>query len=130
MHNGPGYWSEGFEIPDSVRSETARSNKGRQVGSWDPKDLQKFKPERWLVKDEAGNEEYDAMAGPQLLFGLGPRGCFGKRLAYLEERLMLVMIFWTFELKKCPDELSGYTASDKLTRKPHQVFVKLEKARW
>jgi cytochrome P450 len=63
-------------------------------------------------------------------FGLGPRSCFGRRLAYLELRLTLVMIFWNFELKKCPEELSSYNAITKLTRMPKQAFIRLEKVDW
>jgi cytochrome P450 len=129
MSNGPDCISPSFPVNDANRSEGARSIKGRQVGSWsgDAAEMQAFKPERWLVTDEAGNEKFDATAGPHLAFGLGPRGCFGRRLAYLEMRLMLVMIIWTFELKKCPEELSGYSKTDKLTVKPNQFFLRLQK---
>ena len=85
-----------------------------------------FKPERWLAHDEKGGEIYDALAGPQLAFGLGPRGCFGKRLAYTQLRVMIVLIVWEFELKECPPELSGNKAVDTLTHHPQQCFVRLE----
>ncbi len=63
--------------------------------------------------------------GPHLAFGLGPRGCFGKKLAYTQLRIMIVLVVWEFELKKVPPELSGYGAAEKLTRRPQQCFVRL-----
>jgi cytochrome P450 len=128
LWNGPDYFEKSFQIEDSVRSETSRSPKGRQVGSWDPATMKSFQPERWLATDDAGNEVYDPLAGPHLSFGLGPRGCYGKRLAYLELRMIIVMIIWNFELQMCPEALSDYEAVDRLTRQPRKCFVKLEKA--
>jgi cytochrome P450 len=128
LWNGPDYFEKPFQIEDSARSETSRSPKGRQVGSWDPATMKTFQPERWLTTDENGYETYDPLAGPHLSFGLGPRGCYGKRLAYLELRIIVVMIVWNFELQICPEALSDYEAIDRLTRQPRKCFVKLRKA--
>ena len=130
LSNGPGYFSPILPVKEELRSESSRSAKGRKVGEWNPKDMAQFVPERWIAKDEQGNEIYDAMAGPLLTFGLGPRGCFGKRLAYIEMRLMITMIMWNFELLKCPEALSGYAAIDKITHKPQQCYLRLKKVEW
>ncbi|EJT67975.1 hypothetical protein GGTG_14448 [Gaeumannomyces tritici R3-111a-1] len=58
-------------------------------------------------------------------FGLGTRGCFGRRLAYLEQRVSLTLLVWSFELSPCPPELSGYAAVDGLTHRPKQCYVRL-----
>ncbi|KAI0160165.1 cytochrome P450 [Xylariaceae sp. FL1272] len=44
------------------------------------RDIARFEPKRWLVRDESGNERFDAYALPQLIFGGGYRGCTGKSL--------------------------------------------------
>jgi cytochrome P450 len=104
---------------------------GKGLRTWDDADVGAFKPERWLVPatnatpdahagavldggrksnaeltddDYADNArwEYDSAAGPNIPFGLGQRGCFGRRLAYLSERLLFTLIIWHFELLKCP----------------------------
>jgi cytochrome P450 len=62
-----------------------------------------FKPERWIVGDE-----FDATAGPQLAFDLGTRGCYGKRLVYVEMRILLTLIVWNFELLPYPTALPSY----------------------
>ena len=88
-----------------------------------------FKPERWLVK-EGDKEVFNSSAGPLLTFGLGPRGCYGRRMAYLELKLVLVLIIWNFELQKCPPELNNYSAEDKVVHAPQQSYVRLKKTAW
>ena len=74
------------------------------------------------------NASFDAQAGPSMPFGGGIRGCFGRRLAYVEMRTFLITILWTFELLKCPDELSGYEAYDGVVHKPANCYVRLRNA--
>jgi cytochrome P450 len=105
-------------------------------GSWDPADMHEFKPERWLRTggddDHSGSrsgegETYDARAGPLLAFGLGPRGCFGRRLAYLEARMLVVLLVWHFYFHATPAELSSFAAGDSITSVPKQCYVQLSK---
>ncbi|KAK1540877.1 cytochrome P450 monooxygenase [Colletotrichum paranaense] len=119
-----------FEIPDTLRSKTALDASSR-VRSWEssPYPVEDFKPERWLVKSDKDPEKtlYDATAGPQMAFGLGPRACFGRRLAYLELRMLTALLIWNFDFLSCPPELSDYRGYDGLTVKPRQCYVKLSK---
>lgn len=128
---GPDYFLPPFPISDSVRHESSlKAN--HQIGSWipDADEMNKFRPERWLAKDEGGHEVFNAQAGPHLAFGLGPRGCFGRRLAYLQMRIILVLIIWNFELLPCPAELSSFEAIDMMTTRPKQCYIRLAKAKW
>jgi cytochrome P450 len=130
LGTGPSLLSPAFEIPESQRSASSRAAKADgKERRWDPEDIRAFKPERWLTTSSAGSTEFNATAGPQLAFGLGTRGCFGKRLAYMELRIILTLIFWNFELMRCPTELSGYTALNGITNKPTQCYVRLRKLR-
>ncbi|KAL2877024.1 hypothetical protein SGCOL_007644 [Colletotrichum sp. CLE4] len=119
-----------FDIPDSLRSKTALDASHR-IRSWEasPYPVEDFKPERWLVKsdEDPGHRVYDATAGPQMAFGLGPRACFGRRLAYLELRMFTTMLIWNFDFLQCPPELSDYRGYDGLTVKPRHCYVKLSK---
>ncbi|OLN81887.1 Cytochrome P450 1A1-like protein 2 [Colletotrichum chlorophyti] len=127
LGTGPSMLSPGFEIDESRRNQTAqvakREGKSR---AWDPADVAAFMPERWLVGE---NQEFDATAGPQLSFGLGVRSCFGKRLAYLELRIILTLIVWNFELLPCPKELSDYESIIGITNQPTQCFVRLREVK-
>jgi cytochrome P450 len=68
--------------------------------------LDTFEPRRWLIQteeDRVGERiAFDSTAAPTFPFGGGVRGCFRRRLAYLELRLLLVLIIWNFELQHCP----------------------------
>lgn len=79
-------------IPEHLRSKTSRAvaKAKTAVGLWNPKDVRDFKPEQWLVEED-GKVTSSSMAGPMLAFGLGPRACFGRRLAYLELHIVLVL---------------------------------------
>jgi cytochrome P450 len=103
IFNGPGFLKPGFEVPNELRTGAAQTGR---VGDWDASDVGEFKPERWLnsEKEKQGSEEaevdgvrFNALAGPMLSFGGGPRGCYGKRLAYMEMRILLVLLIWHFE---------------------------------
>lgn len=132
--------SPGFNIDEASRHNSSQEAKktGKSRQEWDPMDIGAFKPERWLVND--GNE-FDSASGPQLVsyipihmgdsklickaFSLGTRSCFGKRLAYLQLRILITLIVWNFELSRCPDELSSYGHKIMLTTEPTQCFVRL-----
>jgi cytochrome P450 len=127
LNNGPGIQSAPIPADEAARSASSRAAKGK-VGSWDPRDVGEFRPERWLARGEGGQHDvYDSTAGPHIGFGLGPRGCFGKRLAYLQLRLFVVMIVWEYALQRCPEALSSYDARDVLTHQAVQCYVKLVK---
>lgn len=121
---GPDYFSAPLPIPEHLRSESSRSVKN-PVGQWDPSDMKQFKPERWLKTDEKGDKYYDPMAGPHLAFGLGPRGCYGRRLAYLQLRIMLVLIVWNFELLEVKGEIGSFKSIGKMSRTSVYDFLRL-----
>ncbi|KAI0381178.1 cytochrome P450 [Hypomontagnella monticulosa] len=54
-----------------------------------------FRPERWL---DDTNTTRDAFAP----FSLGPRGCAGKAMAYLEISLVVAKIMWYFDFRSAP----------------------------
>jgi cytochrome P450 len=117
------------KIPENLRSESSRAaaTARTKVGSWDPADVHEFKPERWL-HEEDGKVVFNSQAGPMLVFGLGPRGCFGRRLAYLELRQVMVLLVWNFEFQSLPAHLSSYACVDKLTHQAAQAYVRLASA--
>ncbi|KAI8622988.1 cytochrome P450 [Xylariaceae sp. FL1651] len=128
LSNGPGYMKpDGVNqsIPEAARSHSSRQNKRRAMPSWAPDDIAAFRPERWIKVSERGIENFNANAGPSMQFGMGLRGCFGKRLAYLEIRILLVMLLWNFELRLVPEKLRGYEAFDTLTHKPKKCYIDL-----
>ncbi|TKA50190.1 hypothetical protein B0A49_12712 [Cryomyces minteri] len=124
MSNGPGYKAAPMVVDETLRSKSSQEAK-HKTGVWDASNVAVFMPERWLTPHEKGSLEFDSRAGPSIPFGLGPRGCFGKKLAYLELRIIIVLLIWNFEFQKAPANLSGYGARDKLTHQPQQCYVRL-----
>jgi len=49
----------------------------------------------------------------------------GKKLGYLELKILLIQLVWNFEFERCPEPLRGYEAEDFLTHSPQKCFVKL-----
>ena len=122
---GPSLTEAGFEIDDMSRSESSRNalrNKGQR--KWPEGNMNDFYPERWLRMADDEKQMFDGTAGPFLAFGLGKRGCFGQKLAYLEMKLLLTLIVWHFELQPCPDNLSSYEDIQGLTRMPKYCYVR------
>lgn len=54
-----------------------------------------FIPERWIDAAYDGDKKDASQA-----FSLGPRGCIGKHLTYLELRLILANLLWHFDLER------------------------------
>jgi len=127
MQNGPDFRSPPIDPPEELRSPGAQAAKDK-VGRWNPADMHQFRPERWLSKDEEGNDVFNPKAGPHLTFGYGRRACFGKKLAYLQLRIVVVMLIWNFELQKCPPKLSTYDAVQKATKLANKCYVRLAPA--
>ncbi|KAG6094704.1 hypothetical protein E4U30_003099 [Claviceps sp. LM220 group G6] len=122
-------------VADEARSPSSLAHSQR-LPSWDDDAIAQFNPERWLKTrdDETGtgtgefdNVEYDCNAGPMLSFGAGPRVCFGKRLAYLEMRIMITLLVWNFTFERCAPDLSSYTERDEFTTIPIRCYVKLQR---
>ncbi|RYP80400.1 hypothetical protein DL769_002496 [Monosporascus sp. CRB-8-3] len=133
--SGPGFLSPSLPVDEAVRCESSKSHRGTTTGSWDHADPQAFVPERWLKKavedggaTEAEASVYDAQAGPFLTFSTGVRGCFGRRLAYLELRILMTLLLWNFELGPLPPELNTWEQVDALTIKPAKCYVRLTEA--
>lgn len=132
VSNGPGFLSPSIPLDDSKRSENSRAAKLN--GTWDEtQDLTVFNPERWLVHKNDGeglsetDVEFDGAAGPQLVFGLGPRACWGRRLAHMEMRTIIAMLVWNFELLETPAAISSYAGLEGIARVPQQCYVRLRK---
>ncbi|KAG6084455.1 hypothetical protein E4U30_003101 [Claviceps sp. LM220 group G6] len=133
---GPSITEPAMPVADEARSPSSRAHSQR-LPSWNDEDIAQFAPERWLKTsgDKTGtdagefdNIEYNCNAGPMLSFGAGSRGCFGKRLAYLEMRIMITLLVWNFAFEKCAPELSSYIERDRVACVPVHCYVTLRRA--
>ncbi|KAK4139716.1 cytochrome P450 [Dichotomopilus funicola] len=132
FNQGASFREPTLAVDEKDRSPSCQASaKERGVREWDPENMDAFRPERWLVQADGSSGErdglvFDSAAGPTMPFSLGLRACWGRRLAYLEMRIMVTMLVWNFELLPCPPELSDYAAVDAMTHKPQRAFVRLQ----
>jgi cytochrome P450 len=130
MANGAGYLEPNMLVDDASRSPGARRTNGKALsGVWEDNSVHEFKPERWLTVDpDSHKQTFNPMAGPTLAFGLGPRGCFGRKLALATLRIQFAMTVWHFHLKQTPNSLSSYDSVQRFAREPTHCYVRLAPA--
>ncbi|KAK8098957.1 cytochrome P450 [Apiospora kogelbergensis] len=124
---GPSLLAPGFPVPRGLRSASFPKDGGRHA--WAAEDVNLFKPERWLRRDDAGEEVYDASAGPMMTFGFGPRQCFGKRLGYLQMQTVLTLLIWNLDFMSLDGVLGSYETVELATIRPKYSYVKLREVR-
>ncbi|KAK7981987.1 cytochrome P450 oxidoreductase [Apiospora saccharicola] len=119
-------------VPEELRSENSRAvhSEKRTRGGYDGPagdNLQDFVPERWLVRgDKDGQMVFDAYALPRTAFGDGPRGCFGRRLAMHELKIMMTLTTLCLKFAILPEHLDNMRASETLFRKPVSCYANLK----
>lgn len=123
---GPSITQAPFVIDESLRSDSSQSH-SHVRGSWDD-NPEAFIPERWL-KYDGGSAAFDSQSGPFLSFSTGTRGCFGRRLAYLQLKVLMVLLLWNLELGVLPEELQSFDAVDGLMTKPAKCYVRISEAK-
>ena len=60
---------------------------------------EEFIPERWLQEHDSGSPFTRDRHEVFYPFSLGPHGCLGQQLAWVELRLVLVRLLWNFDLQ-------------------------------
>jgi cytochrome P450 len=55
-----------------------------------------FRPERWFDSERETFPRHKKEASQP--FSYGPRGCIGRNLAYIEQRLIMARLLWNFDL--------------------------------
>lgn len=121
---GPGVALPAIPCPEESHSDECR--KKFNVPSWSPDDIAKFRPARWLVENENGQVSFNPRAGPTLAFGLGPRKCFGQRLAYMQIRNVMTLLLWNFRFKKMEGKLASKDAKLEMSQVPKYCYVALD----
>ncbi|KAG8913670.1 hypothetical protein FRC02_005351 [Tulasnella sp. 418] len=94
-------------------------------GLWDDEGASDFIPERWLVDGPDGEKVFSSSVGYSLAFGLGPKSCFGQKLAQLEMKIFLATLNLAFYLDKVPQELNSNDIVEVITIKPKECYVNL-----
>ncbi|TDZ71621.1 Cytochrome P450 monooxygenase TRI13 [Colletotrichum trifolii] len=126
--NQASYTEPGLPVDVDLRSPAARAAmSGKASGPEDSKfSTADYVPERYLVRSGDGTRQvFDPSRGRNMIFSMGPRGCYGRKLAYVQMRMLVVLVLWSFQLEELPQELNTVGAYDKLTREPYDCCVRL-----
>lgn len=62
-------------------------------------DAWSYKPERWL-SSQVGEQNVAVAQSAFCPFSIGPRGCIGKGLAYLEMTVTLARVLWLYDIRR------------------------------
>jgi cytochrome P450 len=115
-------------INESLCSKTSQAAPDA-VGTWNSADMHLFVPERWLEPGaKVGAMVFNPRRGPMNSFGGGPRGCFGRRLAYMELRILVVLLFFNFQLLPISPDMRSYRRKEQITVEPADCHVRLKTA--
>ncbi|KAH7379123.1 cytochrome P450 [Phaeosphaeria sp. MPI-PUGE-AT-0046c] len=120
--NGPGFLKPPFYVDGEQRTGTTKES---PVGDWDENDINQFVPDRWLDRKNEGQDSFNALKGPMLTFGAGPRGCYGKRLAYMEMRIIVVLLIWHFEFLPILPNRREFGILENITTEPSECLIRL-----
>ena len=93
----PGAYIDGHFVPPGTVVGTDDWSTAHSERYWHR--ASEFLPERWLDQDAGGAKEFandDRSASRP--FSLGPRACLGVNLAWLEMRMILAQLFYTWDL--------------------------------
>ncbi|RYP77481.1 hypothetical protein DL769_003391 [Monosporascus sp. CRB-8-3] len=124
---GPSLNRPSVTVRETLRSESSQAH-GNTRANWDDMDPEQFVPERWLTRNEDGKLVFNATAGPTLSFSAGNRGCWGKRLGYLELRIVLSVLVWSFNFEVVPEEIVNWDTYDSLVTAPKDCYIRLTDA--
>ena len=123
---GPSINQTSVPVAETDRQTTSRMHKP-VVGceNWDSAAPDEFRPERWLKNGPGSTVVFDSAAGPTLAFSAGNRGCWGKRLGYLELRIVLSLLVWSFEFG-ISEKYSNWETVDSLVSAPKACIVRMK----
>lgn len=131
--NGPGFHSPSFDAAVAQRGPSTETDFSKD---WDEtRDMFTFEPERWLRKKKSASStttednavEFNANAAPQAAFGLGLRGCWGRKLAYIELRMLVALVVWHFDLLPVTPALNNTTATWSVIHRSDACYVRLRR---
>ncbi|KAJ3128994.1 hypothetical protein HK098_002845 [Nowakowskiella sp. JEL0407] len=92
--------SDGFtiEIPEGVNIAASLVKVHKSKKYWGD-DAEEFSPERWLIKDAEGVQEFIPISGSYVPFWDGPHHCIGQKVALIEAKVMIIRIIEKFYSK-------------------------------
>ncbi|MCJ1397974.1 hypothetical protein MMC11_001170 [Xylographa trunciseda] len=70
----------------------------------------RYDPPRWIVSDSNTAEDVALAHSAFCAFSIGPRGCAGKAMAYMEMTIILARMVWLFDIRLAKGDPLGQTS--------------------
>ncbi|KAI3332041.1 cytochrome P450 [Xylariaceae sp. AK1471] len=122
---GPSLNRQSVPVAEADRCDTSKMHKPAVAReNWDAAAPEEFHPERWLKDCPGPVPVFDPAAGPALAFSAGNRGCWGKRLGYLELRIALALLVWSLEFN-VSENLANWETIDLLVTAPKHCIIQV-----
>ncbi|UKZ81786.1 hypothetical protein TrVFT333_009559 [Trichoderma virens FT-333] len=64
-----------------------------------------YRPERWIIGEAANEASLKSLRDVFNPFSIGPRGCIGKPMAYMELTIALSRLVWAYDMQLAPGKL-------------------------
>lgn len=91
------------------------------------KDAFRYNPSRWIIEDGTSAAEVATVQSAFCAFSIGPRGCIGKNMAYMELMVSLASICWLYDMRltqTVPPNKAVESAIEALSCRDHQTLDK------
>ncbi|KAH7354879.1 cytochrome P450 [Rhexocercosporidium sp. MPI-PUGE-AT-0058] len=76
-----------------------------------------YKPERWMTAEGTSDEEQALQKAAFSPFSVGPRGCAGKNMAYLELTTVIAKLIWRYNLRFSDQMDAALSARQRQTKR-------------
>jgi cytochrome P450 len=79
-----------------------------------------YKPERWMAGEGTSNEEQALQKASFSPFSVGPRGCAGKNMAYLELTTIIAKLLWRYDLRFSDQMDAALSTRQRQNKRDHE----------
>ncbi|QRV94360.1 cytochrome P450 family protein [Ceratobasidium sp. AG-Ba] len=114
----------GRHVPKGTEIMALNGLLGLSEAAWGD-DAKQWRPSRWLRADGS----FDRNAGPTgYPFGIGPRACFGQRLAMMQLKIFIATFSRAFVFRRVAPSVNSWASTTIITNRPIASYVALD--RW
>ncbi|QRW08561.1 cytochrome P450 family protein [Ceratobasidium sp. AG-Ba] len=114
----------GRHVPKGTEIMALNGLLGLSEAAWGD-DAKQWRPSRWLRADGS----FDRNAGPTgYPFGIGPRACFGQRLAMMQLKIFIATFSRAFVFRSVAPSVNSWASTTIITNRPIESYVALD--RW
>ncbi|MCJ1387185.1 hypothetical protein MMC18_000025 [Xylographa bjoerkii] len=86
-----------------------------------------YDPLRWIISDRNTAEDVALAQSAFCAFSIGPRGCAGKAMAYMEMTIILARMVWLFDVRLAKGDPLGQTSMSAAAAQQQRDYQTMDK---